>query len=557
MSEIAQRDLLKQHFARRVTNQARMVIDSYQKCTLSQWKDADATGSLIEQSERLAQYAKRFDMTELETAGYQIMSLLKLCSGSPNTSKDVKKSVAKTIAKLSQSIKRKSDTQSQPSNASKNRTFVQPPVIIALNDTDLAEKIVEQLDFFGFRSKLASDIDSAESATNNTQVETMIIDVDFQGKHQGIELAQRIKATTDTAPPIIFISTELDDISTRLAASRAGGEEFFFGNATISDIVEKVGKYHSQNKAAPYRVLIVDDSRSQAKYIENILKSHEMDVAVIHNPLDALNALHMYKPEIILMDMYMPECTGMELARVIRQQDNYHSTPIIYLSAEDDVNKQLDAMSQGGDDFLTKPVNPKQLINTIQNRGRRARAMHAMLVRDSLTGLYNHSHIMQLLSDELELATQEELNLSFVMIDLDHFKSVNDSHGHLVGDQVLKNLSLFLKQRLRQHDHIGRYGGEEFALILPNTSESEARNIVNDIRERFSKIPHNSSSSSFFCTFSSGIYSHSKNAQGNTVSSICESADQALYDAKNGQRNCVRVFRNKKSKPNNSTQTYN
>lgn len=545
MSEIAQRDLLKQHFARRVTNQARIVIDSYQKCTLSQWKDADATSILIEQSERLAQYAKRFEMSELEAAGYQIMSLLKLSSGSSASDTDATKGVTKTISKLSQYIRRKSDSQSQASDESKNRTYVQPPVIIALNDKELAEKIIEQLDFFGFRSVLLPSINAAE--TTHYHAETMIIDVDFQGQGLGIELAKKIQETANETLPVIFISTESDDINMRLAASRAGGEEFFFGKVAISDIVEKVGKYHSQNKTAPYRVLIIDDSRSQAKYIENILKNHEMDVAVIHNPLDALTALHTYRPEIILMDMYMPECTGMELARVIRQQDSYHSTPIIYLSAEDDVNKQMDAMSQGGDDFLTKPVNPKQLTNTIQNRGRRARAMHAMLVRDSLTGLYNHSHIMQLLGDEIELAKREERSLSFVMIDLDHFKAVNDTHGHLIGDQVLKNLSLFLKQRLRQEDHIGRYGGEEFALILPNTSESDARVILNDIRDRFSKIPHNASSTSFFCTFSSGIYTYSHDDTDDTVSSVCEKADQALYEAKNGPRNCVRVFRNKKN----------
>ena len=155
----------------------------------------------------------------------------------------------------------------------------------------------------------------------------------------------------------------------------------------------------------------------------------------------------------------------MELARVIRQQDKFHSVPIIYLSAEDDINKQLHAMSLGGDDFLTKPINPKHLTSTIHNRGRRARSLLALMIRDSLTGLYNHTHTLYLLETEIAKASQNGTKLTFAMLDIDFFKKINDSYGHPIGDRVLKSLSLFLKQRLRKTDHIGRYGGEEFAIV--------------------------------------------------------------------------------------------
>ena len=103
-----------------------------------------------------------------------------------------------------------------------------------------------------------------------------------------------------------------------------------------------------------------------------------------------------FQPDLIILDMYMPTCTGTELAKVIRHNDRYVSVPIIYLSAEDDMDKQLDAMSEGGDDFLTKPIQPRHLITTVRNRAARARHLKARMVRDSLTGLFNHTHILQL-----------------------------------------------------------------------------------------------------------------------------------------------------------------
>jgi PleD family two-component response regulator len=164
-------------------------------------------------------------------------------------------------------------------------------------------------------------------------------------------------------------------------------------------------------------------------------------------PIQAMAELADFQPDLIILDMYMPACTGTELAKVIRHNDRYVSVPIIYLSAEDDLDKQLDAMSEGGDDFLTKPIKPRHLITTVRNRAARARNLKARMVRDSLTGLYNHTHILQLLEDCSFRARRENKPLSFAMLDIDHFKRVNDSHGHPMGDRVIKSLALFLKQR--------------------------------------------------------------------------------------------------------------
>jgi diguanylate cyclase (GGDEF)-like protein len=166
--------------------------------------------------------------------------------------------------------------------------------------------------------------------------------------------------------------------------------------------------------------------------------------------------------------------------------------------------------------------------------------MLALMIRDSLTGLFNHTHTLHLLDQEISRAGQKAQPLSFAMIDLDNFKKVNDTYGHPIGDRVLRSLAMFLKQRLRKTDHIGRYGGEEFAIIFPDTSVEDARNVLNEIRGRFAELQQPAGDRDFNVTFSAGVAGW----QGESSQNLCERADRALYRAKDEGRNCVEAAEN-------------
>lgn len=541
MTQENQREKLKQLFAKRVTTQARVVLDLYQKCSNAEWQELDRVRDLKDASDKLQRFAKRFDMSQQEGAAKKINQLLSNVNQDAALSLDSQHKIDNFIQELNQCTLRKSDANhpEEGSPYSSPRTFLRTPIYLALNDSAYANRIINQLEFFGFRSINFNTINDFIYAAKQDKPETIVADVDFGGgESSGIEAVKEIQESHETPVPIIYVSEKRDDIETRLKASRTGGEEFFYRAIDPGQLIEKIEQYTHANIQDPYRILVVDDSKAQAKYIENILNKAGMIPSTITNPMDILLALADFQPEIIIMDMYMPGCTGMELARVIRQQDRFHSIPIIYLSAEDDVNKQLHAMSLGGDDFLTKPIDPKHLIATLQNRGRRARSLLALMIRDSLTGLYNHTHTLHLLDLEISKSIAKDQPISFAMLDIDYFKKINDNYGHPIGDRVLKSLSLFLKQRLRKTDHIGRYGGEEFAIVLPNTSQRDAKTILNEIRERFSELPQPAGSGHFNVTFSCGIaLAHGENAQ-----QLCEKADQALYDAKKNGRNTVRCY---------------
>lgn len=158
------------------------------------------------------------------------------------------------------------------------------------------------------------------------------------------------------------------------------------------------------------------------------------------------------------------------------------------------------------------------------------------MVRDSLTGLYNHTHILQLLEDCSFRARREMQPLSFAMLDIDHFKKINDRHGHPMGDRVIKSLALFLKQRLRKTDFIGRYGGEEFAIVMPDTPLEAAHKVLDEIRQRFAEILYPAQPHDLRCTFSAGVVQLDHRLDALTMASA---ADEALYRAKHAGRNCV------------------
>jgi diguanylate cyclase (GGDEF)-like protein len=238
------------------------------------------------------------------------------------------------------------------------------------------------------------------------------------------------------------------------------------------------------------------------------------------------------------MDMYMPAGTGLELAAVIRQQPIYISTPIVFLSAETDLQKHLQAMQLGADDFLTKPILGGHLVSVVTARVQRSRILRSYIERDSLTGLYNHSRIKEQLELEIIGARRKNSTLVFAMLDIDHFKRVNDTYGHHIGDRVIKNLSRFLLNKLRRTDFIGRYGGEEFAIILPDTSEENSLKVLNRIREDFVKFPHYVQDTQFYTTFSCGLASFARYRDGTSLS---RAADQALYEAKRAGRNRIRL----------------
>lgn len=409
-------------------------------------------------------------------------------------------------------------------------------VLLWLTDEATTNDLFHQLGFFGFPVERIDGPQAIEARVGGDQQVIVIIDVDVIRDHDECRrMLPQLKDSNSEHLSIIFVS-EADTYDVRLSAVRSGGDAFFASPLDISQLIDATESLASRNEARPYHVLVVDDDPDQVSYLALTLQKAGMLTAVATDPRNVFEILVEEKPELILMDMYMPGATGVELARLIRQQEAYVGIPIIFLSVETDPLKQFRAISQGGDDFISKPVNPIALVNAVRIRAERTRSMRFFMERDSLTGLLNHSNLREKLGQELQRAERMDHSLCFAMIDLDNFKSVNDTYGHLTGDRVLKSLARLLQERLRRTDIIGRYGGEEFGVILFDTTASNAARIMGEIRETFSQVRQQAGDRDFYVTLSCGIAGFP--AYG-TVNELTEAADSALYEAKEAGRDLV------------------
>jgi len=410
-------------------------------------------------------------------------------------------------------------------------------VYLVTNDSESGEALAQQINHFGYRVQIVNDFKSLENAVAEHISIAILVDITAPKLgDDGIDIFNQMQQWQKTSIPFMFISDK-NQQDVRLQAVRVDGVAFFPKPVDVVSLIDKLDELNVAHLIDPYRVLIIEDQTTIANYYQMVLKMAGMTAQVVTDVEKVLVTVDEFHPDLILMDLYMPEVNGIEMAKVIRQIDEYVSIPIVFLSSEDDFVKQMEALRLGGDDFLTKPIKADNLVSVVKSRLERLRILRTFMVRDSLTGLLNHTSFRGQLVQEINRCKRQNTSLSVAMLDIDLFKKVNDTYGHATGDTVLKSLSRLLRQRLRKSDIIGRYGGEEFVVILLDAGEDQAFRVMDEIREHFSEVQHFAPRvGPFSVTFSCGIATY---PEFPNAALVTDAADQALYIAKNAGRNKV------------------
>ena len=412
------------------------------------------------------------------------------------------------------------------------------------DDAALGEQLLGQLEAFNYEVRLFTRIDEAERAAQAKSPDMLIMDVMFEeeGRNATVAIAD-LPALRALSCPVLFISSA-DDFQSRVRAARLGAVGYFLKPIDIPRLVNRMRQIFEQLRAPPQRVLIVDDDANLAAHMSLVLRAAGMEAEVLRRPESIIDEISKYQPDLVMMDVYMPGYTGPELAGMIRQHDKWTSLPIVYLSAETDLERQISAMSRGGDDFLLKPISDAALVAAVRVRVERARQLADQIDKDSLTGLLKHANIKEIAANEIRRARRVGKPVTLAMLDIDHFKSVNDTYGHAAGDLVISALATLL----RQSDPLGRYGGEEFLMLLPECGGDDAQQKLDDIRLRFADLRFSHEGNSFSCTLSAGYATSHHAAQGDEAhapiavfddADLLPAADAALYEAKRGGRNRV------------------
>ena len=410
-----------------------------------------------------------------------------------------------------------------------SRTGSQRGCIFLFDAAPDALPLANQLRCFGYQISTFSTLDELRTAMRERLPDAVVMAV------SAIDQTTDLRA--ESPIPFLYVS-ENDSFAARLKVVKAGGKAFLLKPIAAYEMVETLDELTIEREPDPFRILIVDDEPEMADYLSLILDATGMLSHRLNEPTRILEVLSEFQPDLVLMDIYMPCCSGREISKLIRQEPRFVGIPIIFLSSETDKAIQLRAMRVGADGFLTKPILPEDLIAAVVVRAERTRILRSLMMRDGLTGLLNHTTLAQFLETSVAGARRHQARLCFAMLDLDLFKTVNDRYGHPAGDQVLIALARMLKQRLRSSDMVGRYGGEEFAIIFQETDEEAAAQTLRKILEDFSTLSFKADGCSFSCTFSGGIsgFPSQKNAE-----QLVLAADQALYRAKSNGRNQIVV----------------
>jgi diguanylate cyclase (GGDEF)-like protein len=318
-------------------------------------------------------------------------------------------------------------------------------------------------------------------------------------------------------------------------------------------------------------ILIVDDISSNLQVLGSILSRENLLVSAATSGKQALDIADDVLPDLILLDIMMPEMDGFEVCEKLKSSEKTKDIPVIFITARTEEEEIVKGLRVGAVDYVKKPFNPPELLSRVRthleikrNRDliirineqlkkeieerkkianerkqllkeleKKNKILKELAITDGLTGLYNHRFLIGRLSEEIAQSNRYSKNLSIIMFDIDHFKNINDTYGHQVGDEVLSKISSTIKNKLREVDIAGRFGGEEFLVILPNTSLENGYKVAEKIRESIMELKWESGKLSV--TISGGVGLH----KDENVTELITKADKYLYKAKENGRNRI------------------
>jgi diguanylate cyclase (GGDEF)-like protein len=356
----------------------------------------------------------------------------------------------------------------------------------------------------------------------------------------GYALVERVRGIAGGEAIAVLLIAGVANVLDRVEAIHCGADGLFEKPIDAEFIGRRLQQLLERGSAAPPRVLSVEDDPDQARFLRSVLESAGYEVAAVTGPGEFEEALSAFQPDLVLMDILLPgNVSGYDLARYLRQNERHAMLPVLFLTTEQQIHVRIEALKAGGDDHLTKPINPGLLLSTVAARIERARFLKDLVERDGLTRLLTHTAFLERVRAALARRRRrpDAAPAALTVLDLDHFKKINDTWGHPVGDRVITALSSLLRSRLRQSDTIGRLGGEEFGALIEDLSVKDAVQLIERLLADFMAIEHRApGGAKFHASFSAGV---AMSGSAKDLTGWLEAADQALYDAKRAGRSRV------------------
>lgn len=474
-------------------------------------------------------------VTEIGSRGEEVVGALIESGGDP--SPEDLECVASCVMDLEAAFKgaRPPVSESAPSkNTSPTRD-----VLLVEEDPETQQVLRRALGDAGFLVRCAASCGEARKAALERFPDAIVAEILLKDG-SGYDLVRWFRDQPGGGAPAVLAVSALDRFLDKVEALTCGADGFLAKPLDPADLVRRLSAILAKQQAPAARILAVEDDSDQAEFLQMVLESAGYEVQTCGDPARFESELAEFRPDLVVMDVDLPGASGIDLVRFLRQEDAYRTLPTIFLTHHAGVDQQVRALRGGGDDFITKPASPARILASVAAQVEKARLLQGLVEHDGLTGLLTHSAFLERAKGVLlRRRRNSEQVAALIMLDVDHFKSVNDRHGHPTGDRVLSALGAFLRKRLRQSDMLGRYGGEEFALLLEDLDPEAVERLVGRLLEEFASLRHRDPDGKSFCvTLSAGLACFGPGYE--TMEQWLSAADGALYEAKAAGRNCLR-----------------
>ncbi|MES9881421.1 MAG: response regulator [Sedimenticola sp.] len=448
--------------------------------------DASQLWQLFQKIQELSGTSGRFGLIKVSESALSIEVYLSsfLEGGNYPKGEHLKKS-QELFELMGQAVKGSKPQQNIMKHATKSVFFLR-------TSDNIAPGLVAALESNGCSLLTFANVTDVVGELSKRLPDILIMDGEFLPLMSELSRVLTVEMEEHNKQVAIICLSQTRSIEQRLRALRIGVDAYYLPPIEIQEVVEKALELTTP-KEDHYRILVVEDDPAQAKFATSILEKGGMKTLSITEPLKVLDALDEFRPDLILMDLYMPNASGTELTAIIREHPDFVATPVVFLSGEQDADKKLEALSTGGDDFLTKPIRPRHLINTITNRVRRAKSLNTRGpkpgLRDPVSGLFHRRHFFQQLDSVIARNQSQPVTGAVLYLTL---PNLNKLDGHTWASEkatLIAALGTQISAQLEEQDIAARVDDDNFAILAIRPHDKNIQSMAEKLIQTITNDP--------------------------------------------------------------------
>ncbi len=423
-----------------------------------------------------------------------------------------------------------------PENPKPATTSTDPYFLVVDGDVELAQNLTNEAIRFGLQGGAAHSVAAARKAIVKRIPNVVLLELG--GKDdlaESLNLLEELSQLNPPVPAIVF--SNRDGLVDRVEAARRGARGFLQKPLATHAVLQAVSDALETAHAHQYQVLALDDDIHFLKVLEKALAPEKVRLTTATTPASFWEMLELTSPDLVILDVEVPGINGVELCRVLRTDSRWNQIPVMFLTGHIDTETVKTVYAAGADDFVSKSLVKSELVTRMLNRLKRSEAQRKSAETDPLTGIANRKKFCEIAQKLLRLAERQQRPFTFAILDLDHFKQVNDRFGHDIGDEVLRRMGELLSVAFRTEDVVGRWGGEEFCIGMYGMSRSLGVNRLSALLDRFRSTKVRAGNDEVSASFSCGVAQFPDD--GLSLDELYRAADAALYQAKAAGRSRV------------------